>query len=283
MILLLSGKISQQMAAKSAILSFLVFLTVFSGFAQKVERVVSLAPSVTEILYGIGAEDKLVGCTSFCIVAQKDDITQVGSAVDVNVEALFALKPDLVLAMKLTKAQDIAAMEKLGIRVEVMESPRNFNEICEQTLHIANLVGALKSAQKVVSKARKRVAEITELAQKSPHNKIFFQLGANPVFTVLDHTFMSDFITLCNGTNIAVGLTKGTITRESVLVQNPDVIIIATMGGFGAEEMKVWEKFEQINAVKNNRVFLIDSETSCSPTPANFVSALEDVYRFVSE
>lgn len=271
------------MTAKRAILSFLVFLTVFSGFAQKVERVVSLAPSVTEILYEIGAEDKLVGCTSFCIVAQKDDITQVGSAVDVNVEALFALKPDLVLAMKLTKTQDIAAMEKLGIQVEVMESPRNFNEICKQTLHIAKLVGAQEGAQKVVSKARRRVAEITELAQKSPHNKIFFQLGANPVFTVLDHTFMSDFITLCNGTNIAAGLTKGTITRESVLVQNPDVILIATMGGFGAEEMKVWEKFEQISAVKNDKVFLIDSETSCSPTPANFVSALEDVYRFVSE
>ena len=271
------------MTAKRVVLSFLVFLTAFSGFAQSARRVVSLAPSVTEILYEIGAKDKLVGCTSFCIVAQSDDIPQVGNAVDVNVEALFALKPDLVLAMQLTKTQDIAAMEKLGIKVEVMESPKNFKEICEQTLHIAKLVGAQEGAQKVVSKARRRVAEITELAQKCPHYKIFFQLGANPVFTVLDHTFMSDFITLCNGTNIAAGLTKGTITRESVLVQNPDVIIIATMGGFGAEEVKVWKEFEQINAVKNDKVYLIDSETSCSPTPANFVSALEDVYRFVSE
>ena len=271
------------MTAKRAILSFLVFLTGFSVFAQKVQRVVSLAPSVTQILYQIGAEDKLVGCTSFCFVAQKDDVPQVGSAVDVNVETLFALKPDLVLAMKLTKSQDIEAIEKLGLKVEVMETPKNFNEICEQTLHIGQLVGAQEKAQSEVAKARKRVAEITDLAQENSHNKIFFQLGANPVFTVLDHTFMSDFITFCNGINIAAGLTKGTITRESVLVQNPDVIIIATMGGFGAEEMQVWEKFEQINAVKNNKVFLIDSETSCSPTPANFVSALEDVYRFVSE
>lgn len=271
------------MTAKSAILSFLLIFAGVSVWAQKVQRVVSLAPSVTEIIYQIGAEDKLVGCTSFCTAAENDDVPKVGSAIDVNVEALFALQPDLVLAMKLTKEQDIAAMEKLGIRVEVMESPKNFDEICKHTLHIAGLVGAQEKAQLEVAKARKRVGEITELAKEFSHSKIFFQLGANPVFTVLENTFMNDFITMCNGENIAAGLTKGTITRESVLVQNPDIIVIATMGGFGAEEMKVWEKYKQINAVKNNKIFLIDSETSCSPTPQGFVSALEDMYRFMSE
>ncbi len=270
------------MTVKSILLAILFLLLGLRSFSENVQRVVSLSPSVTEIIYLIGAEEKLVGCTSFCTAAD-DDIPKVGSAVEVNVEALFALQPDLVLAMQLTKSQDIEAMRKLGLNVEVMESPKNFDEICVQTLHIANLLGAQQKAQQEVGKACKRVAEIKQLAQKIEPQKIFFQLGANPVFTVLENTFMNDFITICNGTNIAAGLTKGTLTREHVLVQNPDVIIIATMGGFGAKEKEVWEKYTRISAVQNNRVFLIDSETSCSPTPSSFVLALEDVYRFVNQ
>jgi iron complex transport system substrate-binding protein len=108
-------------------------------------------------------------------------------------------------------------------------------------------------------------------------------LGANPIFTVLENTFMNDFILLCNGENIANGLTKGSLTRESVLMKNPDVIIVATMGGFGAEEQKVWQSYTGLKAAKNNKIFLIDSETSCSPTPASFASAFADVVKFVSQ
>ncbi|WP_340114786.1 ABC transporter substrate-binding protein [Maribellus mangrovi] len=271
------------MNTKGVKVLLLLLLINWSAFAQKVQRVVSLAPSVTEIIYLIDAQEKLVGCTSYCQVADEDTVAVVGNAVEVNIEALYALQPDIVLAMKLTKQQDVAAMEKLGIKVELMESPRNFEEICGQTLHIAKILGETEKAHKVVSLAKQRVHEIKQLAQKQEHNKIFFQLGANPVFSVLDNTFMNDYITICNGENIAAGLTKGTITRESVLLKDPDVIIIATMGGFGEEEMKVWKSYSGIEAVKNEKVFLIDSETSCSPTPSSFVSALEDVYKFISQ
>ena len=267
------------MNLKACVFSLLLVLLQASGFAQKVQRVVSLAPSITENIYLIDAQDKLVGCTSYCTQAVQDGIQQVGSAVEINMEVLYALNPDIVLAMKLTKSQDIATMEKLGIKVELMDSPRNFEEICEQTLHIANLIGNKNEAEQVVENAKDRVDKIRKEAQQLPYSKMFFQLGADPVFTVLENTFMNDYITFCNGENIAAGLTKGTITRESVVVKNPDVIIIATMGGFGEKEMEVWKSFSGIEAVKNNKVFLIDSETSCSPTPVNFVSALEDVFK----
>ena len=271
------------MNLKSCVIVALLLIFVSNGQAREIKRVVSLAPSVSEIIYLIGAKDQLVGCTSYCTVAANDSVAVVGNAIDVNIEALFALQPDLVLAMKLTKQQDVAAMEKLGINVELMDSPRNFEEICEQTLHIASLLGKEQEAQKVVSSARQRVDEISRLAKTQKHQKFFFQLGANPIFSVLDNTFMNDYITICNGENIAAGLTKGTVTRESVLMKNPDVIIVATMGGFGDEEIKVWNTYSEIEAVKRGKVFLISSETSCNPTPTSFVSALEDVYRFVSQ
>lgn len=262
----------------------LIFLMVtMLGTAQKVKRVVSLTPSITENIYLIGAQNKLVGCTSYCTLAVNDGVEQVGSAVETNVEKLFTLQPDLVLTMGLTKPQDIATIQKLGIKVEIIQTPKNFEEMCEQTLRIGELVGNADDAKKVVRTTKAAVEEIKQNSEALSESKIFFQIGANPIFTVLENTFMNDFISFCNGINIAAGMTKGTITRESVLVKNPDVIVIAEMGGFGAEEQKVWNTFTGVSAVKNNKVFLISSETSCSPTPANFVSALQDVYQFVSQ
>lgn len=261
----------------------LLLLAGFSVFAQDVKRIISLAPSITENIYLVGGKDKLVGCTSYCTQAVSDGINEIGSTVDVNVEKILALEPDLVLTMKLTKPQDIATLKKLGIRVEAMETPRTFEEICYQTLKIAKLIGNEDQAKRAISQAKAKVADIQAKSKQLPPSKIFFQIGANPVFSVLDQTFMNDFILYCNGENIASGLKHGTMTRESVLLKNPDVIIIAEMGGFGEQEQKVWQAFDGLAAVKNDKVFLIASETSCSPTPANFVSALEDVYGFISK
>uniref|UniRef100_UPI003216CEB8 ABC transporter substrate-binding protein n=1 Tax=uncultured Draconibacterium sp. TaxID=1573823 RepID=UPI003216CEB8 len=265
---------------------FGILLIAFAGLqviAQKVERIVSLTPSITENIYLIGAQEKLVGCTSYCAQAVKDGVQQVGSTVEVNVEKVLAQKPDLVLAMELTKPQDIATIRKLGIRVEIFRTPKNFNEICEQTLALGKLVGNSAEAEKLIKITKATVEDIRRKANELNRTKIFFQIGAKPIFTVLQNTFMDDFITICNGENIATGMTKGTITRERVLLKNPDVIVIAEMGGFGKDEKKVWETYEGLSAVKSSKVFLISSETSCSPTPENFVSALKDVYRFVSE
>lgn len=262
----------------------LVFtVLVLLGNAKQVKRIISLTPSITENIYLIGADDKLVGCTSYCTQAVAAGVQQVGSTVEVNVEKIVTLQPDLVLAMELTKPQDIASLKKLGIRVEIINTPKNFTEICEQTIRIGKLVGNTSEAEKLIQSSKSIVEDIRNNSKNLSKSKIFFQIGANPIFTVLQNTFMDDYISICNGENIAAGMTKGTMTRESILIKNPDVIIIATMGGFGEEEQKVWNTYTGMSAVKNKKVFIISSETSCSPTPVNFVSALKDVYEFVSQ
>ncbi len=272
------GKSISQIAA---ILIFL--LTVNFGYSQTVKRVVSLAPSITENIYLLDAENKLVGCTSYCTQAVSDGVEQIGSTVNVNIEKVFALQPDLVLAMQLTKPQDVAAMKRLGIKVEMISSPKSFDEICEQTIHIGKLIGSEDSAQKIIQQTKHTVDSLKQICLEiSDHPKIFFQIGANPIFTVLENTFMNDYILFCNGKNIANGMAHGTMTRESVLVKNPDVIIIATMGGFGIEEQNIWKSYSGMSAAKNDKVFLINSETACSPTPVNFAKALADVYKFVN-
>jgi iron complex transport system substrate-binding protein len=174
-------------------------------------------------------------------------------------------------------------MRKLGIRVEILATPKTFEEICEQTLHIARLTGDEKTAEQVVNFAKQQVDALKNQMKNKLHRKVFFQLGANPVFTVLPNTFMNDFILFANAENIANGMKTGIITRESVLSKNPDVIFIATMGGFGEEEMKVWESYKGLKAAETKKVFLIPSETSCSPTPDNFAKAFADVVKFMNQ
>ncbi|NOR75310.1 MAG: ABC transporter substrate-binding protein [Draconibacterium sp.] len=243
-----------------------------------------MAPSITENIYLLGAENKLVGCTSYCTQAVSDGVEQIGSTIDVNVEKIFAMQPDLVLTMLMTKQQDVEAIRKLGLNVVVIPSPKSFDEICEQTIYIGKLIGNEESAQKVIQQTKQSIDSLKhKFSDSSEHPTIFFQLGANPIFTVLENTFMNDFILFCKGENIANGMTKGTMTRESILLKNPDIIIVATMGGFGNEELKIWNSYKGLNAVQNEKVFLIDSETSCSPTPNNFAKAFADVYKFVSQ
>jgi len=230
----------------------------------------------------LGAQNNLIGCTNYCTLAINDGIELIGSTVNVNIEKIFSLQPDLVLTMLMTKNQDVEALRKLGIKVEVIPTPISFNEICEQTIEIGKLVDRAAEASEIVKSTQKTVNDLQQQSLNFDTKKMLFQIGANPIFTVLEKTYMNDFITFCNGTNIAAGLTKGTITRESVLLQNPDVILIATMGGFGNEEKEVWESYKGLNAVKNNRGFLIDSETSCSPTPVNFVKAFSDICNFLN-
>lgn len=264
-----------------------LFLFLF-GFlviqAQNQLRVVSLAPSITENIYSLGGNDLLVGCTDYCMEAVADKVDVVGSAVDINVEKIFSLKPDLVLTMELTNSRDLEAMRKLGLNVIILKSPKDFNEICEQTRELAKRIGKLEEAKLLIEQTKAEVAGIqTSLPGGNKKRKIFFQLGTNPVFTVLENTFMNDFIIYCNGENIARGLKHGTITREAVLLKNPDVIIIATMGGFGEEEKQIWQQYKSLEAVKKGQVFLVSSETSCSPTPENFARALDEIAKKIKD
>jgi iron complex transport system substrate-binding protein len=92
---------------------------------------------------------------------------------------------------------------------------------------------------------------------------------------------MDDYITFSGGRNIAAGFTKGTITRESVVLHNPDVIFIVTMGIVGPEEKTIWESYPNLNATKNKKIFIIESAKACVATPQNFSETLEQIIHLI--
>jgi ABC-type Fe3+-hydroxamate transport system substrate-binding protein len=255
-----------------------LFLTILLGiqvYSQPSQRIVSLAPSLTKMIYILEANDIIVGCTNYCLEAVKDKKSIVATAMEVNIEKIYTLKPDLVITSELTKPATIEALEKIGIKVKVLPSPKSFNQICDQLIELANLTGKQALAKSIVEKQKARLNQLNQLIPKGKKPKVFFEIGAKPIFTVIPNTFMDDFITYSGGENIASDLKHGTITRENVILRNPDVIVVVTMGVAGTEEKTTWEKYKNINASKNGKIFTIDADKACSPDPINFVDVVE--------
>ena len=247
--------------------------------AQQYKRIISLAPSITESLYHLGAQDRLVGRTSYCVVADNDDIPIVASAITLNMEMAISMKPDLVLVLELTDPKDIETLRKFGIEVKMFKTPKSYKEITQQFLQLANTVGKTAVAKEIITKSDERIKEIQAHHRNKPSSKVFFQIGSNPLFTVLPNTYMNDYITILGGTNIANTLSKGIIGREFVVANNPDYIFICTMGVATEQETKLWKSYTSINAVKNQRLFTVHADIACQPTPITFVQTLEVMHK----
>jgi len=251
-------------------------------FLSYPQRIISLGPSLTEELFLLGVQDKIVGVTTYCqrppeVKAKK----KVGTVVEVNVERIMSLKPDLVLATSLTNPKQAKKLKSLGIRVVNFPEAGNFSQICERFLELAKMVGREKEARDIIEKAKSRVGSVRQKAKGLPKPKVFIQVGARPLVTVTVDSFIHSLIEFAGGINIVSGAKSGLYSREEVLKQNPEVIIIVTMGIVGEEEKGVWERYKTLQAAKKKRVCIIGSDKVCSPTPISFVDVLEEMFELL--
>lgn len=245
------------------------------------QRIVSLGPSITEGIHLLGAEDKLKGVTVFCRPSGARKIDKIGTVVEINLEKVLSLNPDLVLATSFTEVETIGKLKALKINTVVFPTPKSFNHLNEQFIKLGQLVGKEKLSQEIVTKAKNNVENIKVAAKNLPEQRVFMQVGARPLFTITADSFVNDFIEFAGGVNIAADSKTGLYSREIVLMKNPDVIIIVTMGIVAEEEKSVWQRFATLNAVKNNRIYIIDSYKIGSPTPKIFAATLYEIFKIL--
>jgi len=263
---------------KRYLLLFL-FIGLFSSqVSAEPERVVSLGPRITESIYILGAEDKLVGCTVYCnrpaAVEQKP---KVATVIDINLEKIVSLQPDLVLATSLTSPKDKQALEWLGIKVVAFSKGRTFDDLCAQFLKLAQILGKTERADQIVRQAKAQVELLREAVKDRPRQRVFIQVGSKPLVAATDDYFVNDFISLAGGVNVADQAGDGIYSREAVLQEDPDVIIIVTMGLAAQSEQKVWAGFSSLKAARQNRIYIVDADKVCSPTPIGFAQTLEEI------
>jgi ABC-type Fe3+-hydroxamate transport system substrate-binding protein len=266
------------------IIGFYFLLKLSVDSAKKVEplrcpeRIISLGPSITKGLYLLGVEDKLIANTTYCVSppeAKKKE--KIGTAVEVNIERVFNSKPDLVLATSLTNLKAKEKLKNLGIRVITFPTPVDFGDMCKQFLELGRLVNKEKEAEKIVKNAEKKANSIKKKVENLQRPRVLIQVGAKPLFVSTSCYFINDYIEFAGGVNIAKKANEGIYSREQVLKASPDVIIIATMGIVGEEEKEVWGKYKTLNAVKNDRIYILDTDELTSPTPVSFVKTLEEI------
>lgn len=262
------------------LISVFFFCSVVAVNSQP-KSIISLTPSLTKMIYLLEGEDNLIGCTDFCEPAKADGKEIVASQMSVNIEKIFSMDPDVVITTTLTSSRDIEALNNLGLNVKTFTSPRSFNSLCEQFMEIAELVGREDYGKKIIDREKQRLDSLQQLIPQSKEPRIFMQLGVKPLFSVTRGTFMSDYIKFAGGVNIADGMSKGTITRETVLVRNPDVILIVLMGLVGKEEKQNWQNYRGLKAAENDKIYLVDADKACSPTPVTFVDTVEEIIKFV--
>ncbi len=242
------------------------------------QRIISLGPSITEQLYLLEVKDSLIGCTTYCNRPKEAESKEkVGTVIEVNLEKIISLKPDLVLATPLTDLKAIKKLKNLGVKVVDLSAPKNFAELCEQFLELGKIIDKEKEAEKIIQEAKNKVKVIKTKVKNLSKPTVFVQIGAKPLVTVNRYSFINDFIELAGGINIAKDTKTGLYSREEVLTKNPDVIIIVTMGIAGENEMEIWKKYSVIEAVKKNKIYIIDSNKLCSPTPVSFAETLEEL------
>lgn len=260
------------------LLLFLYYTYACSSQEESHQRIISLGSTLTEELYLLGVEDKVVGVTTYCQrPPQAKRKEKIGTIKEVNLEKIISLSPDLILATSLTNPKTKEKLKNLGIKVVEFSYARNFAQICDEFLQLARLVNQEEEAKRIIQQARNKVDTIKKSVQGLSHPKVFVQIGARPLFTANQDSFINDFIEFAGGTNIASTSKTGLYSREKVIEDNPDVIIIATMGIAGEREKAVWSRYKTINATRNNRIYIVDSYKLCSPTPVTFVETLENI------
>jgi iron complex transport system substrate-binding protein len=252
-------------------------------FSFPPKRIVSLAPNITEILFSLGLDEEIVGVSIHCNFPEKaKSRVRVGSYISLDFERITSLKPDLIIATGAGNTREMVdRLGKLGFMTYVI-FPKNFNDILQSIADIGQIVNREKETRGIIGGMRKRSQRVIELTKDLPRPKVFVQIGDAPVVTVGKGSFADDLIRLAGGENIA-GKEKEVYPRfgmEEILKRSPEVIVISSMNPKGdyQKTLQEWTRWKTIPAVKNGRIYLIDSDLIDRPSP-RIIDGLEELAR----
>lgn len=234
-------------------------------------RVVSLAPSLTEIVYALGAEAQLVGVTTYCdYPPEATQKPKVGGMTTPNLEAILALGPDLVLATtEGDREQDVRDLERLGLPVYVVR-PTSFATVLESVLRVGEILGRPDRARQLVEGMRREVEAIARTTRPLPHPRVLYVLWGDPLIVPGRDTIMTDLIRLAGGVSVTgqEALPYPRFSLEEVVARNPEVIVLAQHGSASVDErLERWRHLRLLSAVRQGRIYGIDGNLIHRPGP----------------
>lgn len=249
-------------------------------FAKAPTRVVSLAPSITEMLFSLGLDEQIVGVTDYCDFPDKAKTkTKVGYA-NPNVETLVSLQPDLVLTPRAFYRADLQAkLEQLKIPIFVLEA-KMLEDIPLQLQTLGRIVDRSTEANAVAQVIRQRIGEIRRKASVLPPKRVLYVLNSQPLITVGPGSFIHQMIELAGGINVAARATAPypRLSMETVLKEDPEVLVfpVGDTESVPRSEQQQWRRWTSLSAVKHHRFHEVSSNLLNRPGP-RIVKGLEQL------
>lgn len=239
--------------------------------AKPARRVVSLAPSVTEILFAVGLDAEVVGVTTFCdYPVQARSKPKVGSSTP-NLETILGLKPDLVVGNKdFIRPDALAKLEQLKIPVFIL-APKTIEDILGHINTVGHLVGHDRDARAVVQGLRERLSELRSRMGAAKPVRVFYVVNTDPLISVGAGSFIHQMLELAGGENIVgqTSISYPKVSLEEVLRRDPEVLLfpVGTSEGIPEAEQQRWCKWTTLSAVAHNRLHQVKAELVNRPGP----------------
>ncbi|MBL7197970.1 MAG: cobalamin-binding protein [Candidatus Omnitrophica bacterium] len=250
----------------------------------KKQRIISLAPSTTEILFSLGLDDEIVGVTTFCnYPPEAIKKEKVGAFSDPNIEKILSLKPDLIFATGLEQAPTVERLKQLKLKVFVSD-PSSIDELFTSIKEIGKLTHREKQAEALVNQMKTKIEQIGAKIHHIPLDKrpkVFIEIWHDPLLTAGKDSFVDELISLAGGINIAYDTPRAYsyFSPEQVIKRDPDCIILGYM--VTEKAMHAINKqfsWKEIKAVKNNSVYNdINPDLFLRPGP-RIVEGLEKIH-----
>lgn len=230
------------------------------SLAKPAQRIVSLAPHITETLFAAGAGNKIIGAVSYSDYPEAaKTIPRVGGYPSLDLEKIVDLKPDLVIAWTENNPKQVEKLQKFGLSVFI-SNPRYPDDIAKTIQRFGVLAGTEKIANKATNEFLQHYQSLRKRYSKKQKVKVFYQIWNKPIMTVSSKSLISDVIELCGGENVFANLKVITprISLESVLASKSDVIISGGMGKARPEWLDDWKQWTELPAVKNDQLYFIE-------------------------
>lgn len=255
------------------------------------QRIVSLSPSNTEILFALGLGDRVVGVTKYCsyppeVESLKDSgkAEVVGGYVDPDFEKILSLRPDLVLASQTHSNGAVSLLDKVGIPTFVVDS-NNLSSIILSIEKVGKITGKADDASALVAQMQSRIKAVSDKVSSLPKTRVLYIVWHDPVQTAGAGTFEDEIIERAGGVNIFHDLSGyAQVDPEAIAVRNPEAIIACSGMGTGADKPLQWAETErglnQTDARKNDRIYQAEGDLITRAGP-RIVDGLEMFAKFI--
>lgn len=248
----------------------------------RVERFVSLAPNLTEIVYAIGAGERLVGNTTFCnYPEQAKSATKIGDTLQPSIERILSLRPELVLVSTASQLEAFTGqLNEHRIAVYITD-PHDLEGVFRTITNLGDLLNEPIGASELVKDLRARTETVERAVAARPPVRVFFQLSGQPLYTAGKTSFVTNLIERAGGQSVTSDINEAwpRLSDEAALASRPEVVIMLSGESMGAAaNIKVAPALRNSPAVRNGRVYVIDGDLLTRPGP-RLVDGLERIAR----